>query len=70
MISITDLGTLADVAQQIEANPLTLAGRLIGLSGDEQKAGIPLWAWGTAAFVAGCVVTVKYGPALREKLRF
>lgn len=69
MISITDLGTIADVAQQVESNPVALAGRLIGLSGDEQKAGIPMWAWCTGAFVLGVAVTVKYGPALRDKLR-
>lgn len=68
-LSLTDLGTVADVAQQVEANPIMLAGRLIGLSGDEQRAGIPVWAWVSLAFVAGAAVTVKYGPAIRDKLK-
>lgn len=69
MISLTDLGTVADVAQQVEANPFTLAGRLIGLSGDEQKVGVPVWAWVSLAFVAGGVATLKYGPQLRARLQ-
>jgi hypothetical protein len=69
MISLTDLGTVADVAQQVEANPFMLAGRLIGLSGDEQKAGVPMWAWVSLAFVGGAVATLKYGPQIRAKLK-
>ena len=69
MVSLTDLGTLADVAQKVDVNPLALAGRFLGLSKEEQQAGIPAWSWCTVAFVAGIVVAVKYGPAVADKLR-
>lgn len=33
--------------------PLGLAGRLIGMGGDEVDAGVPGWAWCGIGFVAG-----------------
>jgi hypothetical protein len=56
--TLSDLGTVATVAQQIDANPLSLAGRLTGLSGDEIQAGVPTWAWLTLGAVAGGVLLV------------
>jgi hypothetical protein len=54
--TLSDLGTVATVAQQIDANPISLAGRLTGLSGDEIKAGVPTWAWLTLGVAAGGVL--------------
>ena len=67
-MTLTDLGTLADVAQKVDANPLSLFGRFLGLSQDEQQAGVPPWAWCVAAFVAGSALTIKYGPAIARRL--
>lgn len=69
-LSLTDLGTVAEVARQVEANPVSLAGRLLGLSSDEQQAGIPTWAWVTLAFAAGGYVAFRYGDEIKAKLRF
>lgn len=64
--TLADLGTVADVAQKIDANPLTLAGRLAGLSGDEQRAGVPSWTWAVLG-VVGAVGLAWYAmPKLKR----
>jgi len=64
---VSDLETVARVAQQIDANPLTLAGRLVGLGEAEQRAGIPTWAWVTAALGLGVAAGVVAIPMLRAR---
>ena len=45
MVSLADIGVAAEVAQKVDPNPLHLAGRFLGLSGAEQRAGVPTWGW-------------------------
>ena len=55
-MSLSDLESLSQAALRVDANPVGLAGRLVGLSGGEQRAGIPAWAWlgiGVSAGVLG-----------------
>lgn len=66
--SLSDLGTVADVARQVDANPLTLVGRFAGFSGDEQRAGVPTWAWILVAGGACFWLGAKYGPSLSKRL--
>jgi len=49
----TDVMRLADTARRLEHNPLTLAGKLAGLGTDEQRAGVPPWAWVLLALGVG-----------------
>jgi hypothetical protein len=44
-VSLTDLESLSQAAIRVDSNPIGLAGRLLGLSADEQRAGIPGYAW-------------------------
>ena len=37
-------------------NPVRAATSFLGLSADEQKAGVPAWAWMTLALGAGILV--------------
>ena len=70
VMSPDDLQKVALAAMKIDANPLKLAGRALGLGTAEMEAGIPAWAWVTLALGAGLVVGVKYGPAVSRKLGF
>jgi hypothetical protein len=64
--SLADVETLLNVAQKVDANPVSLAGRLVGFSGPEQRAGIPPWAIAIVA-VAGTAAAVYYlGPRVQE----
>ncbi len=68
--SLADIGTAAAMAQKVDPNPLRLAGRVLGLSGDEVSAGIPTWGWcvlaAGAAFIGG--VAASRSDFLRERL--
>jgi len=44
--------------------PLGLAGKIIGLSNEEVKTGIPWWAWATIGVGVGAVATYM----LRNKI--
>lgn len=68
--SPSDLVKIAEMAQKIDTNPLALAGRLVGLGQDEQRAGIPGWAWATLLLGAGVWIGVKYGPEIQRRLKF
>lgn len=61
VMSPGDLEKIAGAAMKIDANPLKLAGRAVGLGDAEMKAGIPSWAWIVLALGAGAVVGIKYG---------
>jgi hypothetical protein len=52
-IAPDDLYRVAGTLLRQEPHPLALAGRLIGMSGEEARAGAPAWAWTVAAFVVG-----------------
>lgn len=44
MMSLSDLESLSQAALRVDSDPVGLAGRLVGLSADEQRAGIPGYA--------------------------
>ncbi len=68
VMSPADLGKVAEAAMKIDANPLKLVGRTLGLGDAEMKAGIPTWAWVTLALGAGAFVGVKYGPGISRRI--
>ena len=61
VMSPGDFEKIASAAMKIDANPLKLAGRAVGLGEAEMAAGIPSWAWVVVALGAGAVVGIKYG---------
>lgn len=67
--SLSDISALADVAQRVDSDPLSLVGRIIGLAPAETKVGIPGWAWATVALGAGAYLGWRYGDQVTEKLR-
>lgn len=67
--SPSDLIRAVQAAREIDANPVTLAGKLVGLGAEEQEAGIPSWAWMTVALGLGVYLGVRYGDEVRQKLR-
>lgn len=52
-VSPDDLTRVAGTVLSREPDPVALAGRLLGMSGAEARAGAPPWAWAAGAFVAG-----------------
>lgn len=46
-------------------NPVGTVVSLLGISPEEQRAGIPAWAWAMVAFGVGTYFGVKYGHRLR-----
>lgn len=64
--SPTDLIKLADAARSVDANPLRLAVRLAGLGIDEQRAGVPPWAWCAVALGLGVWIGTEYGPRIKR----
>jgi len=65
VMSPSDLGKLYQAASAI-GNPIAIAGRVAGLGQDEQRAGIPAWAWIAVALGAGLVIGIQYGPKLKS----
>ena len=53
--SPTDVIKAVNTAREVEPNPFVLAGRFVGLSGAEARAGVPAWAWCVLAFGAGAL---------------
>lgn len=43
-MQIADLEALSNVAMRVDRNPIGLAGRFLGLSASEQRAGVPGYA--------------------------
>lgn len=64
-LSPTDILGALSTARKIDPNPVGLAGRIIGLSEDEIKAGVPAWTWAALAFGAGVLATVALGPKVK-----
>lgn len=69
MTTPADVLALVHTARKLDANPLSLAGKLIGLGADEQKAGIPPWAWLTVGLGVGVAVGCMLAPRARERLK-
>ena len=61
VMSPGDLEKIAGAAMKIDANPVKLVGRTVGLGESEMAAGIPGWAWIVLALGAGAVLGIKYG---------
>lgn len=51
-VSLADLESLRQAAARVDSKPTALAGRALGLSGDEVRS-VPLWAWGVLVIGAG-----------------
>jgi hypothetical protein len=45
VVSLADLESISHAALRVDTNPIGLAGRMLGLSASEQRAGVPGWAW-------------------------
>ena len=69
MATPTDLLKLVHTARKLDANPFSLAGKLVGLGADEQRAGIPAWAWVLAGVGVGVAVGWKLAPVARARLK-
>jgi hypothetical protein len=69
MATPTDMLTLARTARKLDANPFSLAGKLVGLGADEQRAGIPAWAWVVAGVGVGIAIGWRLAPAARVRLK-
>jgi len=69
-LSFADIGAAAQMAQKVDPNPLRLAGRFIGMSGDESGAKIPAWGWVTVGLGLGFLggVFASRSDFLRERL--
>lgn len=51
-LSLSDIETISNVAMKMDANPVVLIGRFLGLSAGEQAAGVPKWGWAALAIGA------------------
>ncbi len=69
MATPTDMLTLVRTARKLDANPFSLAGKLVGLGSDEQRAGIPAWAWVVAGVGVGIAIGWRLAPAARARLK-
>jgi hypothetical protein len=67
--SPSDVMQVVEAARRFEANPMALAGRIIGLGRDDQEAGVPPWAWCAVAFAAGAWAMWKFSPKARSFVR-
>ena len=70
MVSLTDLGAAAALVQKVDQSPVRIAGRFLGLSADEQRAGVPAWGWCALALGLGFIggVFASRSDFLRERL--
>lgn len=62
-VSLQDLQSIAGAARRVDRSPFGLAGRALGLSGEEARS-VPGWAWGILILgvgVAGGVWLEKSG---------
>lgn len=51
-----------------KVSPTEVPGRLAGLGGAEQEAGVPKWAWFGVGLLAGGAVVWFFGDAVKDKL--
>jgi len=64
--SPSDVLRVVDAARNV---PVMLAGRMIGLSGNDLRAGVPAWAWTTLALGVGFALGAVYGPQVRQRVK-
>lgn len=73
MTTPTDVLAISAAARKLDPNPLSLAGKLVGFGSDEQKAGIPIWAWVTVGMGIGAAIGWRlarhFGPEKPRKLQ-
>lgn len=67
-VTLGDVQQVWGAAQQLDASPLRLAGRLAGLGSEELQAGVPTWAWVVMAFGTGVVVTAVWGDDIVDRV--
>lgn len=67
-LSLSDVTAVLDVARRVDANPLSLAARIAGFSGDEQQAGVPTWAWVVLALGGGAALALVAYPRVSRLL--
>ena len=69
-VSVADLQAVSEIASKVDANPFRLAGRFLGLSGAEARAGVPAWGYCALALGVGFLggVLASQTDFLREKL--
>ena len=70
VVNPSDVGKALGLLSKLSAgNPIAIPARLMGIGAEEQKAGVPTWAWVVLAFGAGAVVSAAYWPTLRDRFR-
>ena len=69
MATPTDVITLVRTARKLDGNPFSLAGKLVGLGAEEQKVGIPVWAWLTVGLGIGVALGFKFAPVVNRRSR-
>jgi hypothetical protein len=47
-VSLSDLAAVANIVQKADTHPVAAAGRMLGLTPEEQRA-VPWWGWWGAA---------------------
>jgi hypothetical protein len=67
-LSLSDVTSVMEVAKKVDPNPVSLAGRMVGFSSEEQQAGVPTWAWVALGLGAGAVVALVVAPRVRRLL--
>jgi hypothetical protein len=67
--SPADVERIAVMARKIDANPVRVVGRLVGLGADEQVAGIPGWAWAVLLAGGGVLIGIRHGDQIKQWLR-
>lgn len=67
-LSLSDITSVLDVARRVDANPLSMTARLAGFGGEEQRAGIPTWAWVVLGLAGGAAITAVAVPRVKTLL--
>lgn len=65
----SDVVNVVEAAKKLDANPLKLGGRFLGLGAEDQERGVPLWAWLVLAAAVGGWATVQLSKKLRGRRR-
>jgi len=68
VVNPNDIAKAWQAAQTI-GSPGALVKRLAGLGQDEQRAGVPTWAWVALAFGVGAAVGIATRPRVADFLR-
>ncbi len=64
-LSLADVTSVIEVARKVDSNPVSLAGRMLGFSPQEQQDGIPTWAWVVLGVGAGVAVALVVVPKVQ-----